>query len=463
MSSAGLKKSLDFIAKRVNERKVSSKTGEQKQDSQARSDLEKHNGQIWIINEFQQAAIIEKRFGIRLTDQERKNLFILLDTFYKGKEARIKFNTVADRKAANRAKEQAKEESGDYAYLVTNFEQAKTLKYKSANPIDGDASQIQANYINNLPRIKRKIDKGQINKVDAKALSEQTQIGHGDRGNAASAFALDRAIVEAETKYNLSKAEVKRLRNIATRKRTKYDVKANLRHSQYLDSKGRFKKNYFVVLSSQYYGDNKADAIREKAALEETLEEYDKIVEEESSTKLRDAVTEITLEAFSGKPSKNKKVTGKRRKTIKENSNAGRVDSRESVERTSYQVVKGVSAKGINAPKKEKAKVRTSFVQLQGLLNAKLPQTVAANMGAPRLENRTGTFASSVRVTEIQNTRQGFASIGYTYQKDPYAVFENTSGTRFASAERDPRSLIDLSIREIAQQMALGRFYTRRV
>ena len=84
-------------------------------------------------------------------------------------------------------------------------------------------------------------------------------------------------------------------------------------------------------------------------------------------------------------------------------------------------------------------------------------------MGAPRLENRTGTFASSVRVTEVQKTPQGFASIGYTYQKDPYSVFENTSGTRFASAERDPRDLINLSIREIAQQMAIGRFYTRRV
>ena len=158
----------------------------------------------------------------------------------------------------------------------------------------------------------------------------------------------------------------------------------------------------------------------------------------------------------------NKKVTGKRRKVIKESSNAGRVDSRESVERTSYQVVKGVSAKGIKAPKKERANIRSSFVQLQGLLNAKLPETVAANMGAPRLENRTGTFASSVRVTEIQTTRQGFASIGYTYQKDPYSVFENTSGTRFASAERDPRKLIDKSMREVAVNLAIGRFYTRR-
>ena len=66
-------------------------------------------------------------------------------------------------------------------------------------------------------------------------------------------------------------------------------------------------------------------------------------------------------------------------------------------------------------------------------------------------------------MTDIQQTPRGFPSIGYTYEKDPYSVFESTSGTRFASTERDPRSLIDLSIREIAQQMAIGRFYTRRV
>ena len=113
--------------------------------------------------------------------------------------------------------------------------------------------------------------------------------------------------------------------------------------------------------------------------------------------------------------------------------------------------------------KKERANIRSSFVQLQGLLNAKLPQTVAANMGAPRLENRTGTFAGSVRITDVTQTRQGFPSIGYTYRKDPYQVFEASSGTRFSSAARDPRPLIDTSIREIAAQFAIGRLYTRRI
>jgi hypothetical protein len=132
---------------------------------------------------------------------------------------------------------------------------------------------------------------------------------------------------------------------------------------------------------------------------------------------------------------------------------------------------KAIKTQKNSASKKTVKKGRTrkiktgenSPIRLMALINAKLPQTVAKNMGAPRLENRTGTFASSVRVTEVTQTAKGFPSVGYTYEKQPYGVFERTSGSRFASADRDPRDLIDLSIREIAQQMAIGRFYTRRV
>ena len=97
------------------------------------------------------------------------------------------------------------------------------------------------------------------------------------------------------------------------------------------------------------------------------------------------------------------------------------------------------------------------------LINAKLPKQVRANMGFPRLENQTGRFASSVRVTDASTTAQGFPSIGYTYQRQPYGVFEASSGSRFASPERDPRTLISQSIREIAAEIVTGRLYTRRV
>ena len=82
-------------------------------------------------------------------------------------------------------------------------------------------------------------------------------------------------------------------------------------------------------------------------------------------------------------------------------------------------------------------------------------------MGDPRLNYRTGRFASSVRITDIATTPKGFPSIGYTYQKNPYQTFE--LGQNQGSPDYDPRKLIDASIREIAAQLAIGRFFTRRV
>ena len=95
-------------------------------------------------------------------------------------------------------------------------------------------------------------------------------------------------------------------------------------------------------------------------------------------------------------------------------------------------------------------------LELIGLINKELPDTVRANMGNPALTNVTGRFAESTRATDMMMTPQGFPSIGYTYQRDPYGTFEQ-------DADYDPRTLIDRSMREIAAQYAIGRFYTRRV
>ena len=103
----------------------------------------------------------------------------------------------------------------------------------------------------------------------------------------------------------------------------------------------------------------------------------------------------------------------------------------------------------------------TSIAAMIGVFNRDLSQVVEKNMIFPRLENRTGRFASSARVVDVLKTPSGFPSIGYTYEKNPYQTFE--TGYRQGSPDRDPRKIIDMSIREIALQFALGRFYTRRV
>jgi hypothetical protein len=131
-----------------------------------------------------------------------------------------------------------------------------------------------------------------------------------------------------------------------------------------------------------------------------------------------------------------------------------------------------VSVKGLAALASAKKTKRrpTQKSPLQDMLklavqiNSQLPQTVRKNMGTPALNNVTGRFANSTQVTDVQITPQGFPSVGYTYQKGPYQVFEEGLGSPpWANGYRDPRELIDKSIREIASQMALGRIYTRRV
>lgn len=104
----------------------------------------------------------------------------------------------------------------------------------------------------------------------------------------------------------------------------------------------------------------------------------------------------------------------------------------------------------------------TSFsqVKLYAALNSKINAVVAKNMELPGLQYQSGRFASGVRITDVGKTPQGFPSVGYTYQLYPYQTFE--PAFRQGSIDRDPRKLIDRSIREIAAQMVTGRLYTRR-
>lgn len=124
----------------------------------------------------------------------------------------------------------------------------------------------------------------------------------------------------------------------------------------------------------------------------------------------------------------------------------------------------GVSGAGASKAQLLKKTSANSTIGLMAILNAKLPGVVKENMGAPGLENRTGKFASSVRVLEVTKTTQGFPSVGYTYEKNPYQIFEKGAGkVPWATVDRDPRVVIDRSIREIAAGIMAGRFYTRRI
>lgn len=115
-------------------------------------------------------------------------------------------------------------------------------------------------------------------------------------------------------------------------------------------------------------------------------------------------------------------------------------------------------------PPRESGAKKQNLLRLAALINTKLPNVVRKNMGPPGLVNRSGRFAASAEVTEVSKTKQGFPSIGFTYERNPYQIFEPGAGRPpWASNDRDPRKVIDQSIREIARGLIEGRFYTRRV
>jgi len=103
---------------------------------------------------------------------------------------------------------------------------------------------------------------------------------------------------------------------------------------------------------------------------------------------------------------------------------------------------------------------------LKNLINRKLPEEVQKNMHPPALQNRSGKFAESIRVIQITAARERakLANISFTYDRDPYGVFEMQDGDpRWATAARDPKMLIDRSIREIAAGILQERFTTQRL
>jgi hypothetical protein len=198
--------------------------------------------------------------------------------------------------------------------------------------------------------------------------------------------------------------------------------------------------------SENLAGSQETDWRNLRPILENAIRNYLEMIpiEDRSSSKsirenAEDQVEHVTLSNIVGK-NKSKKKTVKGGKTKSSRRKSSSVST----------VVSKTAKNPASAP-----------LALLGILNSKLPETVRGNMVEPRLVNRTGRFAGSVKVTDITTTRQGFPSIGYTYERERYETFE--LGNRQGSSNRDPRRLIDLSIRQIAAQFALGRFYTRRV
>ena len=171
----------------------------------------------------------------------------------------------------------------------------------------------------------------------------------------------------------------------------------------------------------------------------------------------------VMLDALAPEKASNVRVTGKRKKVVKEESRA-EVEGKFKGKRKTRAVRDNTVPKSV-APKKKRNRGPSSTpLALLGIFNSELPRTLQKNMRDPALNYQSGRFANSVRVMDVNTTSKGYPSFGFSYQKDPYQVFEMGVGREpWATPDRDPRKLIDNSMREIAAKYAVGRFFTRRL
>ena len=222
------------------------------------------------------------------------------------------------------------------------------------------------------------------------------------------------------------------------------------------------------MLSLQSAADNLADAQKERDAFQKLERDLKKLATDPTSTKLTDAIKMSIMHSMS-----RSKYTATKTKTKERFNERSRANDKKKIKRqTGTRVARMGSvmsmqqAKKIGKPKRktQNNKDKRSLLNYINEINKRLPAKVEENMGPPALESRTGRFAKSVKAVNVTKTTQGHPSIGYTYQQNPYQVFEESRGKKpWASPERDPRALIDRSLREIAVELALGRFYTRRL
>lgn len=92
-----------------------------------------------------------------------------------------------------------------------------------------------------------------------------------------------------------------------------------------------------------------------------------------------------------------------------------------------------------------------NYNSLVSLLNSNIRDFVIAEMNYPALQNKSGRFASSVKVLSVENLSSLEATIRYTYLKSPYMVFSTSKGKSPWNSikQRDPATIIDAAIKKM--------------
>lgn len=346
---------------------------------------------------------------------------------------------------------------GSRAYMITTYPVIR--KEKSGK---GKLGQyIKKHYANN--RESKKLRK-RLDLIGGQGSEEGVQLGHEEAGTGVATSAVAAASTEARLRGLGFKKDSKVIKHIH-----QYydDMKIQIDHKQIVTASGGLKKEYVPILFWQASKANQGKQLDMEREFADLLKERlsSEIATMEGSTPLKDAVEMVLFDAAAPKKkSKNVRIVGKRKKRVSDRNKAtAKTRARiQREERVRYD--DGIDAKSVMAIPDQKKTRSTSPFSYAAMINKKLPEKVRKNMREPRLVNQTGRFANSVKIQDVNITRQGHPSFGYTYEKDPYQVFEvGTGPAPWASAERDPRKLIDRSIRDVAAELAIGRFYTRRL
>src|SRR5210317_788085 len=362
-------------------------------------------------------------------------------------------------------------------YIIGNYEALASSKSKGA--LRKGLIEVYKKYFNDA-------DDDTIGRMVGGAASKGSkaedltgyQLGHGEIGAPVSGLTAGQVKQSALDDPTLSKEQKERLVKIFEDPKFA-NLKLHIDHTNNFTKDGKLTKNYVLIISLQSAKANQADATqfdkktgalseaKAIAAFEKDLKDIRKLVEGESSTPIAEMLRQSILASMTKSPF----VKGdKTKETFREKSKATRPGKFKYTPPPSNIVKVGSLMDGVKRAdvqgKRGSSKGRKNVnpMQLLKQINARLPEKVAKNMEPPALENRTGRFAASTRAVNVDRTAKGFPSISYTYQKNPYQIYETSTGKRpWSSLERDPRTLIDRSIREIAVELQLGRFYTRRV
>jgi hypothetical protein len=428
---------------------------------------------------------MEEGIGRKLTSYERKKYRSSVKTFFIGMSK--PYPNVPGRKYFLDILRRNKLELGrNIFFLGTDFDGIKAKYHKHNKKFIKDTKSLNGTDYD----VKKPGSPGG-NGVQFDHGAEGTAIGTLGGGASAVSVALDKGVdfehLKSVASENLEAILATQFHELSSSARSKmhkrlFDIIINQDQVVKPGTGGGIVGGVGIIIRPIKTKDNASRSTLEKQeqaalieAVSKTIETTDWFAQEGSSSLRNKAKAAAILSVTDPLTKLSKKSKGKlslkldpkiTQTALKTNSKGSKRTKKDSgVSPTAYTTKKGRLATGAIASKVGKRAKQSNFntVSMIGILNSKLSDTVAKNMGSPKLNYRTGRFAGSVRVTDITITAKGHPSIGYTYQRDPYEVFESSSGSKFSSMERDPRKLIDVSIRELAAQQAIGRLFTRRV